>query len=70
MRKYATTLVIPDAHDGPEYNKDRFEALGNFIVENKPDNIVQIGDFMNLDSINFFDNNKPLMKGFLDLGDP
>ena len=62
MRKYATTLVIPDAHDGPEHNKDRFEALGNFIVENKPDNIVQIGDFMNLDSINFFDTNKPLIK--------
>ena len=62
MKKLETTLVIGDAHSEPGHHDKRFQALGNFIVDNKPDNIVQIGDFLSLDSINFFDNNNPLIK--------
>lgn len=58
----AVTLVIPDAQDDPTVSQERFTALGKFIVDHRPDNIVQIGDWMNLDSINFFDNRKPLLK--------
>jgi len=51
----ATTLVIGDSHDTPEQNKNRFFALGNLICKLKPDSIVQIGDFMSLDSVSSHD---------------
>ena len=57
-----TTLVIPDAHAHPEFSNERFTALGNFIVARQPDNIVQIGDFLDLDSICFQERSKPLLK--------
>ena len=60
--KFKTTLVIGDAHDDPNFQQNRFDALGNFIVANQPDNIVQIGDWANLDSISFHYRNAPLLK--------
>jgi len=51
----STTLVIGDPHDTPEQNKNRFFALGNLINKLRPDNIVQIGDFMSLDSVSSHD---------------
>lgn len=62
MEKYNKTLVIGDAHDDPRFNQERFCALGNFIVANQPDNIVQIGDWANLDSISFHDRKTPLLR--------
>ena len=45
------TLVIGDAHASPEHTNERFSALGNFIVSQQPDNIVQIGDWGSYDSV-------------------
>jgi len=59
---YNTTLVIGDPHSDPNHNNDRFDALGNFIITHKPDNIIQMGDFLSLDSVSFHDANKPLLK--------
>lgn len=53
---YNKILVIGDAHDDPEQPKDRFTALGNLIAAEKPDTIVQIGDFANLDSVTSHDS--------------
>lgn len=50
-----TTLVIGDAHSDPTHSLQRFAALGNFIVEHKPTNIVQIGDWGSYDSVSFHD---------------
>ena len=59
---YETTLVIGDAHADPDHSNDRFDWLGRFIIANRPDNVVQIGDFGNLDSISFHDHGRPLLK--------
>lgn len=50
-RKYKTHLVIGDAHSNPTTNNRRFDWLANFIEVKKPDVIVDIGDWGDLDSI-------------------
>lgn len=47
------TLVIGDAHADPRHNNKRFDALGNFVAVNQPENIVQIGDWGSYDSVSF-----------------
>ena len=45
--------AIGDAHDSPKIpNKQRFEWIGAHIKATKPDIVVQIGDFLTLDSLN------------------
>lgn len=56
------TLVIPDSHDDPEVKKFRYEVVSNCIVDRKPDNIVQIGDFQSLDSISFHNHGRPKLQ--------
>ena len=60
--KYKTSLVLPDAHAEPEHSNERFEALGNMLIETRPDNIVQLGDFMSLDSVSTYSTTKPLLR--------
>lgn len=60
--KHETTLVIGDAHADPNFSNERFDALGRFIVDRRPDNIVQIGDWGNLDSISFHNHGRPLLQ--------
>jgi len=51
-------LAIGDCHDGPSLpDKRRFFAMGRFAKENQVDQIVQIGDFASVDSLNRFDRN-------------
>lgn len=58
MRK---VLVIGDAHASPETGEmDRFISAGKFILEEKPTDIVIIGDFISLDSLSFWDRDKRL----------
>jgi len=45
-------LAIGDAHDAPGLAKERFRWIGRHARESRPDWIVQIGDFMSLDSLN------------------
>jgi hypothetical protein len=46
-------VCIGDAHDSPNIpDKSRFEWMGKYIREQKPDVVVQIGDFATLDSLN------------------
>ena len=37
-------LIIGDPHANPDYDNDRFEALGKFIAKEKPQHVVCIGD--------------------------
>lgn len=55
-----TTLVIGDPHVEPNTDLRRFVALSNFIYENRPTNIVQIGDFFTFDSISSHNASKRL----------
>lgn len=54
-------LAIGDCHDGPSIpDKSRFFAMGRYAKENKVDQIIQIGDFASVDSLNRFDGNDTL----------
>lgn len=52
------TLTIGDAHITNDQNLDRFKTLSKFIVDNKPDNIVIMGDFLSLNSLSAWDVDK------------
>ena len=51
-------LNIPDSHAEPGVDNNRFEALGNFILETKPDVIVNIGDMADMSSLSSYDRGK------------
>lgn len=56
------TLVIGDPHSSPDSSNDRFVALGKLILDIKPDVVVQIGDFLNLDSISFHERGNAIFR--------
>lgn len=51
-------LIIPDAHSKPECSTDRFDVLGKYIVDTKPDTIVCLGDFLDFASLSSYDKGK------------
>lgn len=51
-------LVIPDGHVDDEQDLSRWALLGNLIVERQPELIVQLGDFMSINSLSHWDLNK------------
>lgn len=59
MIKY---LVIPDCHISSEdKNIDRFKDVGELIVNERPDYVVFLGDFLSFESLSHWDKNKPLI---------
>jgi predicted phosphodiesterase len=56
-------LIIPDCHASPAYDNTRFEWLGELIVDERPDTIVQIGDFADLPSLSSYDMGKRSFEG-------
>ena len=48
--KTTKVLVIGDSHDSPKIPKNRFLWIGKHIRKIKPQYVVQIGDFLSLDS--------------------
>ena len=50
-------LAIGDCHDSPRLPDKRFFAMGKYAKENKVDQVVQIGDFASVESLNRFDSN-------------
>jgi hypothetical protein len=50
-----TILVIPDSHDDPLVSQERYEWLGKLIVKLRPDIVVELGDFADLNSISHYD---------------
>jgi predicted MPP superfamily phosphohydrolase len=57
-RKCPTTLVIPDAHVGPDQDNSRFVILNKLILDQQPDYIIFMGDFVTLESLSNWDLNK------------
>jgi len=48
-------LVIPDTQVKPGQDFSYLNAIGNYIVEKKPDVVVQIGDFCDMESLSSYD---------------
>ena len=61
--KYPSVVIIPDSHAHPEYDNDRFEWLGKYIEEHKPDLIVDIGDFGDMPSLSHYDRGRRSFEG-------
>ncbi len=51
-------LTVFDAHVEPGQDLSRFDALGNFIAEKKPNIIVDGGDFSSIGSLSDWDSDK------------
>ena len=49
-----TAILFADAHAGPAQSLKRFEALGNCIVEVKPDFVACLGDLGTCDSVSTY----------------
>lgn len=56
-------LVIPDAHARPDQGNDRFDALGQFIADKRPDIVVSIGDFADMGSLCSYDKGTKSAEG-------
>lgn len=68
-KNYETTIIIPDSHADPRFPNHRYVAAGRFIAERRPDNIVQLGDFGNLESLCFHNKGRPLLQEGMRLKD-
>lgn len=51
-------LVFFDLHTSPDDDFLRHKALGNMILEERPNNLISGGDFLSLDSCSFYDKVK------------
>lgn len=58
-----SVLIIGDAHCKPGVSNRRFEWLGKYIVDKKPDTIVCIGDFADMSSLCSYDKGKKSFEG-------
>lgn len=61
LNRPQTHLVIPDSHSLPGTSNARYEWLGHLINELKPDVVVDIGDFFDMESLCSYDKGT---KGF------
>lgn len=51
QNKGRTHLCIPDPHAHPDYNNERFTAVGNLIVALQPEVVVCLGDMADMPSL-------------------
>ena len=56
-------LVIPDSHASPRVSMRRFDWLGRFIFDTKPDVVVELGDWADNDSMSGYDRGKASFEG-------
>lgn len=58
-----THLVIPDCQVRPKVDTDYLEWIGNYIIEKKPDVLIQLGDFADIISLNNYVKGKRAAEG-------
>lgn len=56
-------LVCGDPHAEPKVSNERFDLLGKFILDQRPDVIVCIGDFGDMPSLSSYDRGKKSFEG-------
>ena len=56
-------LMIPDVQVKPNTPNDHLRWIGEYIVEQQPDVIVQIGDFADMHSLSSYDKGKAAGEG-------
>mgnify|MGYP003626413206 FL=1 len=60
---WKTHFVIPDSHAKPGISNDRYEWLGHFIVEHRPDVVINLGDMADMESLSSYDRGKKSFEG-------
>ena len=60
MRKH---IVIPDLQVTPSTPTDHLTWIGNYILEQMPDVIIQLGDFADMESLSSYDRGKMSHEG-------
>ena len=63
MKYIPHLLVIPDAHANPDYDNERFDVLGRYIAETRPEVIVQLGDWGCMPSLSHYDKGTKKAEG-------
>lgn len=58
MSKQVVKLIIPDTHIKPGESLERIKKLANLAYQLKPDYIIDIGDFADLESLSSYDKFK------------
>ena len=58
-----THLIIPDSHAHPDHHNKRYDWLGQFILDLKPDVVVNLGDYADMPSLFFLDKGKKSYEG-------
>jgi len=56
-------LVIPDVQAKPGIDFTYLNNIGKYIVEKKPDVIINIGDFADMPSLSSYDKGKKAFEG-------
>ena len=56
-------LLIPDQHAHPDFNNNRADWLGKFILDRKPDVVVNMGDAADMPSLSAYDKGKASFHG-------
>lgn len=56
-------IVLPDCQIRPGDDLTFLEAIGNYLVEKKPDTIINIGDFADMPSLSSYDVGKRSFEG-------
>jgi hypothetical protein len=56
-------LVLPDGHMHPEFSNDRFAALGEMILDLRPDELWCLGDLADMPSLSSYDKGKRSFEG-------
>lgn len=56
-------LFIPDCQVKPEIDTTYLRAIGQYIVDKKPDVVVNIGDFFDMESLSSYDKGKLSFEG-------
>ena len=56
-------LFIPDNQVKPGVPLDHLEWIGKYIVDKRPDRIINAGDFADMPSLSFYDKGKKAMEG-------
>jgi len=54
-----TAVVFTCAHASPEVSNERFNWLGDFLYDLRPDYVVDLGDGADMKSLNSYDTRKP-----------
>lgn len=56
-------LIVPDQHAHPNFHNDRADWLGKYILDTKPDVVVNMGDTWDMPSLSSYDKGKASFHG-------